>query len=30
MDADECDLAENLGKDAGHFNCLIDACSLAI
>lgn len=23
MDEDECDLAENLGKDAGRFNCLI-------
>lgn len=30
MDEDECDLAENLGKDAGSFNCLIGACSLVI
>lgn len=30
MDEDECDLANNLGKDAGRFNCLIGACSLAV
>lgn len=30
MDEDECDLGENLGKDAGGFNCLIGACSVVI
>lgn len=30
MDEDECDLAENLGKDAGRFNCLIGAFSPVI